>query len=130
MKPAVQESVQQLSVSRGVQSNLQTVAQQRYATLFSEASRLQHLFAINLRVVFPPPGFSLDKVPQDLDVIVIGSGIGGLTAAATLAKAGKKVLVLEQHDQAGGCCHTYIEKGFEFDVGKSQRLSVQRSVVR
>lgn len=63
-------------------------------------------------------GFSVDKVPQNLDVIVIGSGIGGLTAAATLAKAGKKVLVLEQHDQAGGCCHTYIEKGFEFDVGK------------
>lgn len=62
-------------------------------------------------------GFSPDKVPKNLDVIVIGSGIGGLTAGATLAKAGKKVLVLEQHDQAGGCCHTYIEKGFEFDVG-------------
>ncbi|XP_010768974.1 putative all-trans-retinol 13,14-reductase [Notothenia coriiceps] len=62
-------------------------------------------------------GFSLDKVPQNLDVIVIGSGIGGLTAAATLAKAGRRVLLLEQHDQAGGCCHTYVEKGFEFDVG-------------
>lgn len=68
--------------------------------------------------LLPAAGFSPDKVPQDLDVIVVGSGIGGLTAAATLAKAGKKVLVLEQHDQAGGCCHTYIEKGFEFDVGK------------
>ncbi|KAM8887768.1 inactive all-trans-retinol 13,14-reductase [Synchiropus picturatus] len=62
-------------------------------------------------------GFTVDKVPQNLDVIVIGSGIGGLAAGATLAKAGKKVLILEQHDQAGGCCHTYIEKGFEFDVG-------------
>ncbi|XP_062331578.1 inactive all-trans-retinol 13,14-reductase [Osmerus eperlanus] len=62
-------------------------------------------------------GFSVDKVPKDLDVIVIGSGIGGLTVAATLAKVGKKVLVLEQHDQSGGCCHTYVEKGFEFDVG-------------
>jgi len=62
-------------------------------------------------------GFSVDKVPKNLDVIVIGSGIGGLTAAATLAKAGKKVLLLEQHEQAGGCCHTFIEKGFEFDVG-------------
>ena len=28
-----------------------------------------------------------------------------------MAKSGKKVLVLEQHDQAGGCCHTFIEKG-------------------
>ncbi|KAM9831225.1 inactive all-trans-retinol 13,14-reductase [Neosynchiropus ocellatus] len=62
-------------------------------------------------------GFTVDKVPQNVDVIVIGSGIGGLAAGATLAKAGKKVLMLEQHDQAGGCCHTYIEKGFEFDVG-------------
>lgn len=48
---------------------------------------------------------------------MIGSGIGGLTTAALLSKAGKKVLVLEQHDQAGGCCHTFVEKGFEFDVG-------------
>lgn len=62
-------------------------------------------------------GFSSKKVPSDLDAIVIGSGIGGLTVAALMAKAGKKVLVLEQHDQAGGCCHTFVEKGFEFDVG-------------
>uniref|UniRef100_A0A4W3HGQ7 Retinol saturase, tandem duplicate 2 n=1 Tax=Callorhinchus milii TaxID=7868 RepID=A0A4W3HGQ7_CALMI len=62
-------------------------------------------------------GFTLNKVPENLDAIVIGSGIGGLGAAAILAKAGKRVLVLEQHDQAGGCCHTFIEKGFEFDIG-------------
>ncbi|CAM5137699.1 unnamed protein product [Natator depressus] len=62
-------------------------------------------------------GFTLEKVPPDLDAIVIGSGIGGLAVAAALAKAGKRVLVLEQHDQAGGCCHTFQEKGFEFDVG-------------
>ena len=62
-------------------------------------------------------GFSLDKIPKDLDAIVIGSGIGGLSVAALLAKAGKKILVLEQHDQSGGSCHVFAEKGFEFDVG-------------
>ncbi|XP_078280635.1 all-trans-retinol 13,14-reductase-like [Rhinoraja longicauda] len=62
-------------------------------------------------------GFSANKVPGHLDAIVIGSGIGGLAAAAILAKSGKRVLVLEQHDQAGGCCHTFIKKGFEFDIG-------------
>ena len=62
-------------------------------------------------------GFSPDKVPDRPDAIFIGSGIGSLTTAALLARAGKKVLVLEQHDQAGGCCHVFAEKGFEFDVG-------------
>lgn len=61
--------------------------------------------------------FSADKIPSQLDAIVIGSGIGGLSVASILSKAGKKVLVLEQHDQAGGCCHTFIDKGFEFDTG-------------
>ncbi|XP_036445256.1 all-trans-retinol 13,14-reductase-like [Colossoma macropomum] len=62
-------------------------------------------------------GFLTSKVPQNLDAIVIGSGVGGLGIAVLLAKVGKKVLVLEQHDRAGGCCHTFTEKGFEFDVG-------------
>merc|ERR1712055_742728 len=62
-------------------------------------------------------GFSKEKIPADLDAILIGSGIGSLTTAAIMSKAGKRVLVLEQHDQAGGCCHTFIDKGYEFDVG-------------
>ncbi|XP_003964437.1 all-trans-retinol 13,14-reductase-like [Takifugu rubripes] len=62
-------------------------------------------------------GFRVDRVPEALDAIIIGSGVGGLTAAALLAKAGKRVLILEQHDQAGGCTHTFENKGFEFDVG-------------
>ena len=43
--------------------------------------------------------YSLDQVPANLDAIIIGGGCGGLATAATLSKAGKKVLVLEQHDQ-------------------------------
>uniref|UniRef100_A0A7N8WPI8 All-trans-retinol 13,14-reductase n=2 Tax=Mastacembelus armatus TaxID=205130 RepID=A0A7N8WPI8_9TELE len=62
-------------------------------------------------------GFVASKLPDNLDAIIIGSGIGGLGLAVLLAKVGKKVLVLEQHDRAGGCCHTFTEKGFEFDVG-------------
>ena len=52
------------------------------------------------------------------DAIVIGSGIGGLSVAATLAKlAGKRVLVLERHYTAGGFTHTFRRPGYEWDVG-------------
>uniref|UniRef100_UPI00358FEBBE all-trans-retinol 13,14-reductase isoform X1 n=1 Tax=Myxine glutinosa TaxID=7769 RepID=UPI00358FEBBE len=71
--------------------------------------------AVRKRVI--KRAFSASFVPENLDAIVIGSGIGGLSVAALLAKAGKRVLVLEQHSKAGGCCHTYGKKGFEFDVG-------------
>jgi all-trans-retinol 13,14-reductase len=51
------------------------------------------------------------------DVIVVGSGLGGLTTAALLAKAGEKVLVLERHYTAGGFTHSFRRRGFEWDVG-------------
>lgn len=54
---------------------------------------------------------------QPYDAIVIGSGLGGLTTAALLAKAGKRVLVLERHYTAGGFTHSFRRKGFEWDVG-------------
>ena len=59
-------------------------------------------------------------------VIVIGAGIGGLTAAALLARRGCKVLVVEAHDRLGGCCSSWIRRArgrdgiarrFVFDAG-------------
>lgn len=51
------------------------------------------------------------------DYIVVGSGMGGMTTAAILAKLGKKVLVLEQHYVAGGFTHTFKRKQWHWDVG-------------
>ena len=57
------------------------------------------------------------RLDQEYDAIIIGSGIGGLTTAACLSKMGRKVLVLEQHYTAGGFTHSYARNGYEWDVG-------------
>lgn len=54
---------------------------------------------------------------EELDAIIIGSGAGGLTTALCLARAGQKVLVLEQHYVPGGWCHSFTLNGQRFSPG-------------
>lgn len=54
---------------------------------------------------------------EEFDSIIIGSGAGGLTTALCLARAGQKVLVLEQHDVPGGWCHSFTLNGQRFSPG-------------
>ncbi len=60
-----------------------------------------------------------DILLPSYDVLVVGAGIGGLTAAALLAKRGYRVLVVEQHYLPGGCASIFRRQGFTFDVGAS-----------
>lgn len=53
----------------------------------------------------------------NFDAVVLGSGIGGLNCGALLARAGMKVLVLEQHSKIGGYAHNFKRKKFIFESG-------------
>lgn len=61
--------------------------------------------------------YKRDKIEGNYDAIIIGSGLGGMTTAAFLAKEGKKILVLERHYVAGGFTHVFKRQGYEWDVG-------------
>jgi all-trans-retinol 13,14-reductase len=51
------------------------------------------------------------------DIIIIGAGLGGLTAGAKLSREGRKVLIIEQHNRPGGCATTFQRGDFTLEVG-------------
>jgi all-trans-retinol 13,14-reductase len=55
------------------------------------------------------------SINNNYDVIIIGAGLGGLTAGAKLAKEGRKVLLVEQHYVVGGCATIFKRKDFTFE---------------
>ncbi|MBW1892571.1 MAG: NAD(P)/FAD-dependent oxidoreductase [Deltaproteobacteria bacterium] len=57
---------------------------------------------------------------NNYDIIVIGAGNGGLTAAATLTQKGLRVLLLERHNIPGGCATSFCRGRFEFEVALHQ----------
>lgn len=59
----------------------------------------------------------LESMKENLDTVIIGSGVGGLSAALCLARAGQKVLIIEQHKLPGGWCQSFNLQGYRFSPG-------------
>jgi len=67
---------------------------------------------------------------REVDVTIIGAGLTGLTTAFYLAKAGKKVAVIEKEDRAGGVIRTRREDGFLFETGPNTGVYSSPDLVR
>ena len=59
--------------------------------------------------------FHAESKRSEYDAIVIGGGVGGLTAGALLARAGRSVLLVERHDRVGGYAHSFRRGPYVFD---------------
>jgi len=61
---------------------------------------------------------------QKYDAIVVGAGNGGLSSACRLAKAGKKVLLIEQHNLPGGVASSFVRGRFEFETALHELAAI------
>jgi C-3',4' desaturase CrtD len=68
----------------------------------------------------------MKKSDSDKKIIIIGAGMGGLTAAALLANDGYPVTVLEASHVAGGCSSSYYRKGYIFESGATTLIGFDR----
>jgi all-trans-retinol 13,14-reductase len=71
------------------------------------------------------------KITGNFDVIIIGSGVGGMSTASFLTKEGKKVLVLERHYMPGGYTQIFKRRDYEWDTGVHYvgEIGVQNSML-
>ena len=61
---------------------------------------------------------------SEYDVIIVGAALAGLSAALELAKAGKKILILEQHNLPGGVATSYVRGGVEFEASLHEMMCI------
>lgn len=65
---------------------------------------------------------------QQTEIVIIGSGMGSLSAAAYLASEGKKVTIVEQNYLPGGCTSSYFRKGFIFESGATTLVGIDKGM--
>lgn len=69
-----------------------------------------------------------EQFPKEIDVVVIGAGLGSLSAAAILAKNGLSVAILEQNYLPGGCTSSYLRKGYIFETGATTLVGLDEGM--
>ena len=95
------------------------VAIAQLANSFPSSARFASISAAGSRHLQEAAAAAGSSLESEVDYVVVGSGIGGLSAAALLCWYGYNVTVLESHYLPGGVAHTFEKDGFHFDAGPS-----------